>query len=67
MLGLLTLGATTPQASDNLLLMERVHFLLRLLWLLVGGRVQGLPKAVLTLLWWFGAISKGRLATTKSS
>lgn len=67
MLGLLTLGATTPQASDSLLLMESVHFLLLLLWLLVGGNVQGLPKAVLTRLWWFGAISRGKLATTKSS
>lgn len=67
MLGLRTLGATTPHASDSLLFIERVHFLLLLLWLLVGGRVQGLPKAVLTLLWWLGAISRGRFATTKSS
>lgn len=67
MLGRRTFGATTPQASDNLLFIDRVHFLLLLLWLLVGGNVHGLPNAVLTRLWWLGAISRGKLATTNNS
>lgn len=67
MLGRRTFGATTPQASDNLLFIDRVHFLLLLLWLPVGGNVHGLPNAVLTRLWWLGAISKGKLATTNNS
>lgn len=66
MLGRLTFGATTPQASLRRLLMEIVHFLER--WLGVGGgRVYGLPKLGCRRLWWFGAISNGRPATTKSS
>lgn len=66
MLGRLTLGATTPHASLRRRLMESVHFLDRAdgMW---GGNVQGDPKAVLTRLWWFGAISCGRLATLNSS
>ena len=66
MLGRLTFGATTPQASLRRLLMEIVHFLER--WLGVGGgSVYGLPKLGCRRLWWFGAISNGRPATTKSS
>lgn len=43
MLGRLTFGATTPQASLRRRLMEMVHFLER--WLGVGGgSVYGLPK-----------------------
>lgn len=65
MLGRRTLGVTTPQASLSLLFTDNVYFLEW--WAGVwGGKGQGAPKLALTLLWWFGAISKGKLATTKS-
>lgn len=66
MLGLLTLGATTPQASLNLLLMEMVHFF-DLGDGIEGGKVQGLPNWALILLWWFGAISRGIPDTRNNS
>lgn len=47
--------------------MESVHFRFDLLEGTCGGRAHGDPKAVDTRLWWFGAISCGKLATLKSS
>lgn len=32
-----------------------------------GGSVHGEPNAVLTRLWWFGAISGGRFAALNNS
>lgn len=65
MLGRLTLGVTTPQASLNLRFTESVYFLA---WCdgAEGGKGQGAPKLALTRLWWLGAISWGKLAATNN-
>lgn len=66
MLGLRTLGVTTPHASLSLRFTDSVYFFV---WCegVEGGSGHGEPKVALTRLWWLGAISRGRLAMRNSS
>lgn len=66
MLGRRTFGATTPHASLRRRFIESVTFFERFEGT-CGGSVHGDPNAVLTRLWWFGAISGGSVAALKSS